>query len=428
MKVKKQLFLFIGMLFLFSGSAWAEAPLLLGHQGRALDRNSKPLSGVITVKFKMYTASATGSEFWSETHSLTFQNGYYRVSLGSGTPIQLATVSKKEIWLGVTVGIGGAELKPRQRLYSVPFAVMARYAAQLKGGAVLDAKSVKIGGTVVINDKGEWVGAKSGLQGAKGDRGDKGDKGDKGVDGKIGAKGDRGDKGDKGDKGVKGDKGDKGAVGAQGPPCTVSKTSTDSAGNAVISFKCGSTTTNATLNLIPAGTIVAYGGTIIPPGWLLCDGRLISQTTYRRLFTAIGYAHGRGSGSFRLPDYRGRFLRGVARGHARAPDRNSRTAAATGGNTGDRVGSVQSWSTGRPRNRAFTTNTAGNHTHNVTDRANWDCRNTPQHVDTSCGEGGLRNTYTNTTSASGNHSHSVAGGGDNETRPENANVYYIIKF
>src|SRR4051812_15424830 len=38
----------------------------------------------------------------------------------------------------------------------------------------------------------------------------------------------------------------------------------------------------------PAGVIQAYAGGTIPTGWLLCDGTLVSRTTYAALFAAIG--------------------------------------------------------------------------------------------------------------------------------------------
>lgn len=47
--------------------------------------------------------------------------------------------------------------------------------------------------------------------------------------------------------------------------------------------------------------------------WFLCDGQAISRTTYATLFSIIGTNFGAGDGSttFNLPDYRGKFLRGL---------------------------------------------------------------------------------------------------------------------
>ncbi|MGE0635881.1 MAG: phage tail protein [Bacteroidia bacterium] len=91
----------------------------------------------------------------------------------------------------------------------------------------------------------------------------------------------------------------------------------------------------------PTGTIVAYGGTTIPTGWLLCDGTSYTTSGQGTLFTAIAYNFGGSGTNFNIPDLRGRFLRGMANGIATDPDRATRTAMAAGGNTGDAVGSVQ---------------------------------------------------------------------------------------
>lgn len=95
--------------------------------------------------------------------------------------------------------------------------------------------------------------------------------------------------------------------------------------------------------LTPTGVVKAYVGTTAPAGWRLCDGSLISRTTYARLYAVIGDAFGEGDGStnFSLPDFRGRFLRGVDGGAGNDPDAGSRTASGTNGNTGDAVGSAQ---------------------------------------------------------------------------------------
>jgi len=86
-----------------------------------------------------------------------------------------------------------------------------------------------------------------------------------------------------------------------------------------------------------------YMGTTAPSGYLMCDGSAKSRTKYARLFAIMGEACGEGDGSttFDLPDCRGKFFRGVDHGEGNDPDAASRTAMATGGNTGDNVGTVQ---------------------------------------------------------------------------------------
>ena len=58
--------------------------------------------------------------------------------------------------------------------------------------------------------------------------------------------------------------------------------------------------------IIPAGTILAYGGAAAPTGYLLCDNSAVSRTTYARLFAVISTTFGVGNGSttFNVPDLR----------------------------------------------------------------------------------------------------------------------------
>lgn len=60
--------------------------------------------------------------------------------------------------------------------------------------------------------------------------------------------------------------------------------------------------------MIPTGTILAFGGTDAPNGYLLCDGHAVSRVDFDDLFAVIGTAFGAGDGSttFDLPDLRGR--------------------------------------------------------------------------------------------------------------------------
>jgi len=63
----------------------------------------------------------------------------------------------------------------------------------------------------------------------------------------------------------------------------------------------------------PIGTIMAFPIDKIPNGWLICNGAAISRTTYKALFNVIGTTYGAGDGSttFNLPDFQGKFLRGL---------------------------------------------------------------------------------------------------------------------
>jgi microcystin-dependent protein len=69
------------------------------------------------------------------------------------------------------------------------------------------------------------------------------------------------------------------------------------------------------MQYVPPGVIFAYGGATAPTHFLLCDGSVVSQTTYADLYAVIGTVYdtgGEGGGNFRLPDFRGRFPLGKA--------------------------------------------------------------------------------------------------------------------
>lgn len=79
---------------------------------------------------------------------------------------------------------------------------------------------------------------------------------------------------------------------------------------------------------IPAGAIVSFPATAPPAGWLKANGSILSRTTYAALFAyavASGnyvtdaawlasrpgsFSQGDGSTTFRIPDFRGLFMRG----------------------------------------------------------------------------------------------------------------------
>ncbi len=167
-------------------------------------------------------------------------------------------------------------------------------------------------------------------------------------------------------------------------------------------------------SLCPPGSIMAYGGTTAPTGWLLCNGASVSRTTYATLYAAIGNNYGTADGSnFNLPDFRGRFLRGSTTDSNRDPNFSARVASNTGGNTGGNVGSYQA--------DAFREHT---HSYNdiyhsegggQVDLALFDGTNSKGSGDSDNDNDGYQILRTSGTT------------GGSETRPVNVTVNYIIK-
>lgn len=54
----------------------------------------------------------------------------------------------------------------------------------------------------------------------------------------------------------------------------------------------------------PIGSIIPYGGSQLPAGWLICDGRSLSKNDYFDLFKVIGYNFGGSDSTFNVPDMR----------------------------------------------------------------------------------------------------------------------------
>lgn len=178
--------------------------------------------------------------------------------------------------------------------------------------------------------------------------------------------------------------------------------------------------------LLPVGSVIAYAGPIenlerLTEGkWRVCNGDVLSKALYRELYEAIGGAWGDEGGNFRLPDLGGRFLRGVDNGREKRDIASERNFNGVGSREG--VGSTQGDSTRLPNN-AFVTDNPGDHRH---DSPSWGGAGGPYEV-------GAPNSNTPDypggypTSPNGAHTHRISTGGDNETRPKNAYVYWLIR-
>nr|DAY03947.1 MAG TPA: tail collar domain [Caudoviricetes sp.] len=121
-----------------------------------------------------------------------------------------------------------------------------------------------------------------GAPGPKGPKGDKGDPGERGPTGPQGPAGPQGARGPQGERGPQGPAGPTGPAGAGGG--------------------------------VPTGTVVSFAGHNAPTGWLLCDGTQYSSSSYPTLYAIIGTTYGGASGSFRVPDLRGKMPVGKNQG------------------------------------------------------------------------------------------------------------------
>ena len=123
----------------------------------------------------------------------------------------------------------------------------------------------------------------------------------------------------------------------------------------------------ATIAGVPTGTIIPYGGTSAPTGWLMCFGQAVSRTTYSALFAAIATTFGVGDGSstFNLPDLRGRAVFGQDN---------------MGGTTAGRLTLAGSGEDGTVLGNTGGDEKMQQHLHNITDPGHGHTVNDPGHV------------------------------------------------
>lgn len=163
-------------------------------------------------------------------------------------------------------------------------------------------------------------------------------------------------------------------------------------------------------NGVPTGSIMPYIGATAPTGWVLCNGQSLSSIS--------------GAGALRslvgsnAPDLQGIFLRGTG-------------VSFFNGNSGPALRDFQNdaFESHNHDSGTLSAVAGGAHTHTYVSGAG--SRNGIDSSGFNEGEIGIRLTN-NTTTSSGNHTHTIDGEvsftGDNETRPVNYGVNYIIKL
>ncbi len=101
------------ILVLFPIIALAQIPQTMNYQGRLEDNSGNPVTDDnYSIVFTIYDAATNGNSLWTETRSVTTEDGFFTLTLGENTSIDINT--DQQIWLNVN--IGGTDLTPRTKL------------------------------------------------------------------------------------------------------------------------------------------------------------------------------------------------------------------------------------------------------------------------------------------------------------------------
>ena len=350
--MKRHLILLVSTLALLGTSAFAQTtkvPAFINYQGNVRSATGTPLSATRTVTFRFYkspTSALAADRLWSESQSVTIVDGNFSVLIGGGAAVNneantgtFAEVFGKStsVYLSITVDDGTSavdpEISPRQQIVTTAYAFRATVAEGVDSAAIKDTMIAANAVTTTQLNASAVTAEKIATSAVTTTQI---------LDGSI-TSADIADKAivnaELGDNAVTTDKIADGTI-----------TSADIAPSTIA---LASLVQAVRESLVPAGTVVAYGGDTAPTGWVMCDGAALSRTAEPALFNAIGTRFGAPLGTtttFNVPDLRGRFIRGwnaLQTGEARDPDASAaianggRKASMPGGDSGDKIGSLQ---------------------------------------------------------------------------------------
>ncbi|MFC1877865.1 hypothetical protein ACFL2E_11455 [Thermodesulfobacteriota bacterium] len=132
-------------------NTYSQIPEMINYQGYLTDDTGTPITDSVNMSFSLFSSPSGGSALWSESKSVSVNDGLYSVILGQSTPIDLPFDEPYYL----QVQIGGETLSPRQSLTSVAYAFRSSNAddANLLDG--LDASEFSI---TTHNHDAQYVG------------------------------------------------------------------------------------------------------------------------------------------------------------------------------------------------------------------------------------------------------------------------------
>jgi hypothetical protein len=122
-------------------------PMQINYQGFLTNENDIPINETVEkISFRLYNQAENGEALWSQIHEkVLVVDGVYNILLGDFSTDLLTD----ELYLGVSIE-DDVELKPRQRITSVLFAMKAKEAETVADGAIT---TNKIAEGAVTSDK-----------------------------------------------------------------------------------------------------------------------------------------------------------------------------------------------------------------------------------------------------------------------------------
>ena len=127
-----------------------------------------PVSADVDFVFALYDAEDAEVPVWTEAHpAVAVVNGAFRVFLFSDENISAADLGIETLYIGVSLN-GEPEMRPCRRMQTSSRARVAYEALDVTGD--INPASISVGGRLVVNNEGQWVG-EPGPQGEAGPMG-----------------------------------------------------------------------------------------------------------------------------------------------------------------------------------------------------------------------------------------------------------------